>query len=134
MRGKRLLVARGGVMGPYGYVSRPDECSYDAWRAIEREIMDVLCKKHGRNPHFGAMVHCTCDHEPSWIAWSSDHKHRDTCAIMIPNFRHKATGFEVRWYKWIGRDMEFAGPQEVDFPAIMRECLESVPTHADGKA
>ena len=28
------------------------------------------------------------------------------CDGIVPNFLHIKTGFEVRWYKYIGRDME----------------------------
>lgn len=43
-----------------------------------------------------------------------------------PNFRHKASGFEARWYKWIGRDMEIKAPDGVDVRAVLGESLASV--------
>lgn len=48
---------------------------------------------------------------------------RQECA---PNFRHKASGFEARWYKWIGRGMEIKAPDGVDVRAILGESLASV--------
>lgn len=45
-----------------------------------------------------------------------------------PNFWHKASGFKVWWYKWIGRDMEANG--EFDISAIISECAASLsPPH-----
>lgn len=42
-----------------------------------------------------------------------------------PNFRHKASGSTVRWYKYIGRDMktELVIPWE----DVLRDCLTSLP-------
>lgn len=52
--------------------------------------------------------------------------HKPTCSFELPNFRHKATGFEVRWYKWIGRDNVVSGP-EVDIHQLISECIVSLP-------
>lgn len=43
-----------------------------------------------------------------------------------PNFRHKASGFEVRWYKWIGREMKVKAPDGVDVRTILGESIASV--------
>jgi len=123
---KRRLIARGGIKGAWG-VDRPDACSYDQWRAIEREIMNDLCAMHGLDPHFGSAVHCTCDHRKIWVKWSSENGHREQCSLQLPNFRHKATGLEVRWYKRIGRGMEVDHPEGADIAAILRECMASLP-------
>ena len=51
---------------------------------------------------------CTC----SAMDTGPDEPERDceaTCPMALPNFRFKPTGFEVRWYKYIGRGMEIAG-------------------------
>jgi hypothetical protein len=53
--------------------------------------------------------------------------HTPRCAIELPNFRHHASGLELRWYKWIGRDMEAnrtVSPSE--WQTIMRDCFASV--------
>lgn len=50
--------------------------------------------------------------------------HYPICALELPNFRHKASSVEVRWYKYIGRGMEVAG--EGDMVEILRECFDSL--------
>ena len=40
------------------------------------------------------------------------------CSREEPNFRYKPTGFEVKWYKYIGRDME------MNRPISISECAE----------
>lgn len=42
-----------------------------------------------------------------------------------PNFWHYGSGLQVRWYKWIGRDMEVEGP-EGDWPLILADSFQSV--------
>jgi len=57
---------------------------------------------------------CTC----GAMDTGPDEPERDcepTCPMQAPNFRFKPTGFEVRWYKYIGRDMEFSGELPADF-------------------
>ena len=99
--------------------------SYDADRAKEDGIYKRLTGKYGLSMA-GCAVHCTCGHHETWVAWLKDNDHRDTCALELPNFRHKATGLEVRWYKWIGRDMEAKMPDGVSAADVFRECVESV--------
>lgn len=57
---------------------------------------------------------------------------KDDCpwcgAYQAPNFRHKQSGLEVRWYKWIGRDMQVLNPNHADLAAVFRECVESLVT------
>ena len=44
-----------------------------------------------------------------------------------PNFWHKKSGLQIRWYKWIGRDMEFnkkiTNKKWID---IFQECIKSI--------
>lgn len=67
---------------------------------------------------------CTC----GAMDTGPDEPERDcepTCPMQLPNFRHKASGFEVRWYKWIGRGNELKNePKDLD--AVMTECLSSL--------
>jgi len=49
------------------------------------------------------------------------------CYMGAPNFEHKRTGFELTWYKYIGRSMEVnmdLGALEI--VTIIKECLESL--------
>jgi hypothetical protein len=45
-----------------------------------------------------------------------------------PNFRHKELGFELVWYKYIGRDMEItkAGLSAIGVCDMISECLKSL--------
>ena len=55
------------------------------------------------------------------FCWCDDNE----CAICnSPNFYHKASGFKVDWYKYIGRGMKIEG--ECDWPEVLAECLSTV--------
>lgn len=86
-----------------------------------------LCSRFGFDPKWGSAVHCSCGQQEAWEKWIKVHKHDPRCRVVLPNFIHKATGFSVEWYKYIGRGMEFS--QKIDkkqWRAIFNECLESV--------
>ena len=63
------------------------------------------------------MMHpfCWCDEEK--CKW---------CNGEEPNFLHKKSGFAVRWYKYIGRDMEFEKIEVKLWKKILNECLRSI--------
>lgn len=66
---------------------------------------------------------CTC----GAMDTGPDEPERDcepTCPTALPNFRHKASGFEVCWYKYIGRGMEFKGAPPSD---LMQQVFASHP-------
>lgn len=46
--------------------------------------------------------------------------------MSAPNFWHKQSGFQVWWYKYIGRDMVAVGSGE-GIEALFAECLASLP-------
>lgn len=50
-----------------------------------------------------------------------------------PHFWHKASGLQVRWYKWIGRDME-TSTEAYNLPQILAECIESIPADLRAQA
>lgn len=57
------------------------------------------------------------------------------CSGEAPNFRHKSTGLEIRWYKWIGRDMEYnRETTSGEMSRIFREVWDSIPPVAIRKA
>lgn len=69
---------------------------------------------------------CTCG-VPEDANGFSMGGHQPTCRYEMPNFRHKTSGIEVRWYKWIGRSMEWKGqPSPERWRAIFAECVASV--------
>lgn len=67
---------------------------------------------------------CNCEYAADWGPEECLRGHSNQCNIGAPNFRHKASGFEVRWYKYIGRDNEFVG--SCDWKSVLAECLEDV--------
>lgn len=101
---------------------------YEERRRIEDGIYDDLCAKHSVDRRFGAAVHCTCEYQARAAAYFNENGHRPTCALELPNFLHKRTGLEVRWYKWIGRGMECVGLDGVDVNEVIAECLASLET------
>ena len=52
-----------------------------------------------------------------------DEKDCKWCSGDEPNFRYKPTGFEVRWYKYIGRDMKCNRPISSEEVEEMRQKL-----------
>ena len=50
------------------------------------------------------------------------------CEDEAPNFHHKASGFKVWWYKFIGRGMRIENPNNSDFVTILAECCGSITT------
>jgi hypothetical protein len=62
--------------------------------------------------------------------WTESEQHARDCQTAIaerPNFTHKASGFTVRWYKYIGRDNEVGDLSMTiaAWSAILSECLAS---------
>lgn len=79
-------------------------------------------------PRYGCAVHCTCGRDNAYQRWMDENPHPRTCPEMRPNFRHKPSGLEIRWYKWIGRSMEYlpAEPTPVKWRALFAECVVSL--------
>lgn len=96
-------------------------------REAAKRIYVELCEKHGLTYPSGCAVHCTCGCSDRWSEWAKENGHRPTCSLELPNFLHKRTGFEVRWYKWIGRGMEIKNAEGANIAAIIGECFESLP-------
>jgi hypothetical protein len=97
---------------------------------IAKKLYQDLCTEHnipwdgGR----GCAVHCTCGCQQRWEKWAAENGHTDQCSVILPNFKHKRTGLEVRWYKWIGRDTETKNAEGVDLQVVFSECLASLPS------
>lgn len=54
-------------------------------------------------------------------------KHSQKCSLELPNFKHYKSGLEIRWYKWIGRDMEFnKSINKGEWKEIFQECIKSI--------
>lgn len=118
-------LAAGWKKGKSSWLDEPEGWGFRKCREVEDSIRRTLCKEHGLPYPDGCAVHCTCTYEARWAAFLAEHSgHLATCSLELPNFRHKPTGFEVRWYKWIGRDNEYS--DEGNWPAIFAECLADV--------
>lgn len=77
-------------------------------------------------PERGWGVHCTCGREDARLAWVEAHPHPDHCPQVRPNFRHKPSGTEVRWYKYIGRSMDGPHVTKREWQSIVDECEASL--------
>jgi hypothetical protein len=72
------------------------------------------------------MMHRYCWCESEDCAW---------CEGEAPNFRHKASGFEASWYKYVGRGMETNRKLTVrEWADILRACFDSIPAEAHERA
>lgn len=99
---------------------------YDVQEGINRRIVSQTCAEMGLDPQLGSYVHCTCTYERERRQWLVDNPHPAACPVVRPNFRHKETGFEVRWYKYIGRGMEHEPIDRREWRRIATEAIESV--------
>lgn len=73
--------------------------------------------------HDGYEMDCTC---PDDLDPERDQDHHADCPFSVPNFRHKASGFSVWWYKYIGRGMDTKNEPLTNWRAIFDECVASV--------
>jgi hypothetical protein len=107
-------------------------------RKWQDSVLKKLCKKHSIpwNKGYGCMVHCDCGQEELREKFFEENNHIPTCELVLPNFYHKKSGLEVRWYKWIGRDMEINRDKITvgEVIPILKECFDSLPAEAIEKA
>lgn len=122
---KRRERAAGWTETEWGFLSAPDDWPWEKARATEDAIYKALCAEYGLPYPSGCAVHCTCGCDGRWKAWAKENGHTSTCSLELPNFRHKASGFEVRWYKYIGRGQETTNAPG-DLSRVLAECLDSV--------
>ena len=119
------LIEKGWKKDKYGYMNSPEGMSWDKMTKIEDKIRKKYCKKFKLSFPGACAIHCTCGRDKNWKNWykkkvvefkgKSDRldeeglpeAHKDTCSLVLPNFKHKPTGFAISFYKWIGRDMEY---------------------------
>jgi hypothetical protein len=91
-------------------------------------VLRSLCREHHIpwNGGKASMVHCTCAHDAAATLWSAAHEHAERCPVVIPNFWHKETSLKVRWYKYIGRDMEASAGTTESLHTVLADCLASI--------
>lgn len=105
------------------------EVAHDAWCKAHderskqhRKLTLELCRERDFEPD-PFVWRCTCGtHERTMAA---DIGHRDTCALMLPNFEYKPTGFKAEWYKWIGRDNKVSGAMP-PINEMLAACISSL--------
>lgn len=94
-------------------------------RHPERHRMGIFGGEFGYGARWDCEVfsmHHFCWCEEDGCPWCDYNE--EIGGFPAPNFHHKATGFKVWWYKYIGRSMETKG--ECDWGAVLAECLSSV--------
>lgn len=96
---------------------------YKTQSAARDAVYQKLCTEFGLSYPAGCAVHCSCGKGER--AKAADIYHRPDCAVELPNFLYKPTGFEVRWYKYIGRDNETEGEID-DMAAMFQHCIASL--------
>jgi hypothetical protein len=140
---------QGTEEGPFGstvFFSRPTPLgeamhkkwskAYDEQRKAHARLTRELYDEFGlpRSPY---QWHCSCGVDEKAKTYFATEGHYPTCSLELPNFRHHASGFEVRWYKWIGRDNETIN-QPANLTPIFNDCLAdiraaSADTHPEGQ-
>ena len=101
---KELREKYGWKRDRYGTIDSPSKMSYDEREKIQDRVYKKYCKKFGLTFPSSCAVHCTCEHDNNFKKGKNGHA--DDCVFELPNFLHKKTGFEVRFYKYLGRSME----------------------------
>lgn len=108
------------------------EAAHKAWCAAHdirnkehARLTEELYIERGLKPDAYQWL-CTCGVDERAKEYFATESHYATCAIELPNFMHKRTGAEVRWYKWIGRSMEVKAPDGIDWQVVFAECMGSL--------
>jgi len=111
-----------------GFLCAPKDLTYAQYEKIEDKIRKKYCKKLELTFPDGCAIHCTCDYEKELEKFSDKMgDHKDTCALILPNFKHYKTGLEIRFYKYIGRDMEYNKKvPKKEWKKIFKECINSI--------
>ncbi len=90
------------------------------------KVMYELAAERGL-PEEGCAVHCTCGFNDAQNKFASEHDHKDDCRYIQPNFRHKATGFELSWYKYPFRSSTTnVQIKRKKLKIILDDCLKSL--------
>jgi hypothetical protein len=82
--------------------------------------LDKFDKWEKKNPS----PKCTCGAEADW---KPKDEHKETCALIRPNFLHKPTGYSLMWYKYPLRD-SYANQDLTlkQFSKIIDNCIKSL--------
>ena len=112
------------LVSPHAPVSRR---AHAKARATYDAKVKALCESRGLTYPESSECHCGCDYEARFVAWSVTNPSDPRCPNVRPNFAHKASGLEVRWYKYIGRGVSLNRPTTPEeWAGIVSECVASV--------
>ena len=117
---------------PQGEAAHAVWCkAHDSRNEAHEKLTEQLYKERGIEPS-PSIWFCDCGIGEQAKSFFEKNDHQKDCKLVMPNFLHKRSGFEVRWYKWIGRDMETANDSGLDLNVVLNECLTSLrrPTHS----
>lgn len=113
------------VIRERGYLDYDSDVAYHTRQAINEKVVAQVCAEMGLDDVYGTAIHCTCTYDTDWQAWRAVNDHDPACGIVAPNFRHKASGSTVSFYKYLGRGMEV--DLNADWDTIFAEVLASLP-------
>lgn len=99
------------MMHPYCWCEQKDCLWCTIWLSNEED-----CTEEAANAHRKAQENEIRARYGDWAA----------AYPQAPHFWHKASGLQVRWYKWIGRDVEVHGADGLGLSKIFNECFASL--------
>ena len=116
--------------------SQSDSHAYEEAQRIRDAIYGEMLQKY-HLPRPGCAVHCTCTRKDRLKELWEENKlgprgHAIQCPIDWPNFRHKESGLEIEWYKWIGRDMRITNGNVAAAIAAVQSALQSLADRVSG--
>jgi len=108
------------------------ECSQDEISNGLRKLTEAISKKFSETLMIGFLggeFGMGCQYENDVFSMHPDYQcdPDDDPYYGKPHFKHLKSGFEVEWYKWIGRSMEFN--RELlsgEWKTILAECIDSI--------
>lgn len=113
------------VIRQRGYLDYDSGVAYQKRQEINEKVVTQVCAEMGLDDVHGSAVHCTCTYDNEWKSWRAANDHAPACGIVAPNFLHKASGSEVRFYKYLGRGMNV--DLHADWVTIFADVLASLP-------
>jgi len=125
------LKKHGWKKDKFGFLDSPKGMIYTETEKIRDKIYKKHCDKFGLTFPNSCAIHCTCEHENNFKKWFEKNKkgkngHSDKCALELPNFKHYKSGLEIRWYKYLGRDMEYNQKiSKKEWNKIFKEVIDS---------
>lgn len=131
---KERLEAEGFKVDALGWLEDEGDFDLDVsqkYHERKSEVSMEVAQKYGL-PEIGLYVHCTCSYRQSEQEWYAENDHIPECPIVVPNFRHFASGLEISWYKYIGRGMEVNKDVNLqEWTTIFIECVNSLNNEAE---